>query len=113
MVAPGRRRRWPWLWLGLAGLLVAWGVALALSLLNAVGAADRGVGQVDRAQSQLSGSGITSTATTARLELARQDFAVARNDLSAWWVVPLDVVPLAGRQVDAVRDMAQAAERVS
>ncbi|HXW31811.1 MAG TPA: hypothetical protein VEJ21_01870, partial [Acidimicrobiales bacterium] len=109
-MGPGRRR---WFWLGVGGVVVAWAVATALSILGAIGAADRGIDQVDAAQSRLSGSGITSPETVGMLDRARSDFATAKADLSAWWVVPLDVVPLAGRQVDAVRDLAGAAEQVA
>ena len=94
-------------------MVVAWAVATALSILGAIGAADRGIDQVDATQSRLSGSGITSPQTAGMLERARSDFATAKADLNAWWVVPLDVVPLAGRQVDAVRDLAGAAEQVA
>src|SRR5690606_12177035 len=52
-------------------------------------------------------------AALAQLRDAEKRFADANERLASWWTRPVDLVPVAGQQVDAVRSLSDAGERLS
>jgi hypothetical protein len=106
-----RRRRVTW-WVG-TGVVVVWLAAAGIVLLLGLRDAAHAMNEVQQAKAHLSASDLVSGGPGPQLERARQGFTSARGLLDSPLLAPLDVVPVVGRQLRSVQDLAGAAAQVS
>jgi len=106
-----RRRRWPWA-LGVAAVLIAWVVAAALLLLGVDRHVRDGIAAVNAAQGRINATTISDPNAPDLLAPVVADFGRARRDLDNPLLFPIRILPVAGRQVRAVRNLAAAAAQV-
>ena len=105
-----RRRRWPWL-VALA-VVVVWAATAALVLLRVDRDVRDGVSAVSAAQGSLNAATISDAGSPDVLAPVVHDFGSARRNLDNPLLAPLRFVPVAGRQLRAVRNLANAAAEV-
>jgi Protein of unknown function (DUF4012) len=113
--APGRRRlsrRWKITGAVLA-LVVIWAVAVIIQLVVAAGDLRHGEAAVQSARQGLSADGILSGAPAGYLRTAQSDFGSAHGLLASPLLWPVDVLPVAGRQLRSVQDLSGAAGQVA
>jgi hypothetical protein len=96
--------------LAAAGL---WAVAAGLLVVSSAVAARRGQAAVRSAQKLLTATDIADVHAPDRLEPVRRDFSTAHSELTNPIVAPLRVIPVVGRQLRAISDLAGAATRVA
>src|SRR5579871_1882285 len=109
--SPGRsRRRWPWV--VVLVVVLAWVAAVALMLLAVDRHVRAGVAAVSSAQGALNASTISDPNSPDVLAPVVRDFGAAHRDLDSPLLWPVRLVPIAGRQVRAVRNLANAAQQV-
>ncbi len=97
----------------LVALLVAWGVAVALLLLQADHRLRAGIAAADRARAGLTLADLTDGGAGRSLQAAGADFTAAHRGVSSPWVAPLRVLPYVGTQVRSVDALSQAAATVA
>ena len=95
------------------GVVVVWlvcaGIVLVLGLLDA----GHGMSEVQQARGRLSASDLVSQDAVLPLRSARADFSSSAGLLHSPLLVPLELVPVIGRQVRSVQDLSTAAERTT
>jgi hypothetical protein len=97
----------------LLALFVLWVVASAIDVFVAARHVRQGADEVQAAKSSLSADGLLSGAPLGPLRSAAADFSSAHRLLSSPLLWPVDVVPVLGRQLRSVQDLAVAAGQVS
>ena len=97
----------------LIGLVVVWLVGAGIVLVFGLLDASHGMSDVQKAKSRLSASDLVSRAALAPLRTARSDFSSSEGLLHSPLIVPLEILPVIGRQVRSVQDLSTAAERTT
>ena len=112
---PGRRRfsRRRKITLAIVAVVVVWALAVAVTFLIAAQHIRHGEAAVQSARSGLSADGILSGAPVGSLRSAQSDFSSAHGLLSSPLLWPVDVLPVAGRQLRSVQDLSRAAQQVA
>jgi len=113
--APERRRfsrRWK-ITAAVVALVAIWGGAAVIELVVAADHLRHGEAAVQSARQGLSADGILSGAPVESLRTAQADFASAHGLLSSPLLWPVDVLPVAGRQLRSVQDLSAAAGQVA
>jgi Protein of unknown function (DUF4012) len=90
-----------------------WAVAVVVDVVIAADHLHHGQDAVDSARQGLSADGILSGAPTASLRSAQSNFTSAHGLLSSPLLWPVDVLPVAGRQLRSVQALSGAAEHVA
>ncbi len=93
----------------LTGVVVAWVAVVGLTLLGAYRHDRTGLGALAVVRARLSASSVTGTSMIRVLDSAESQFADAHRALGSWWMAPMTVVPVVGRQVESVTDLSAAA----
>ncbi len=112
---PGPRRfsrRWK-ITAAVVALVVIWAAAAVVELVVAAEHIRHGQAAVESARQGLSADGILSGAPVESLRSAQSDFSSAHGLLSSPLLWPVDVLPVAGRQLRSVQDLSEAAEQVA
>ena len=107
------RRRRRTVVLVVLSLLVLWVAASAVDVLLAARHVQQGANQVETARGSLSADGLLSGAPLAPLRSAESNFSSAHGLLSSPLLWPIDIVPVLGRQLRSVQDLAVAANHVA
>jgi len=94
-------------------VVVAWGAVVGLTLLGAYRHDRSGLAILSVVRARLTASSVTGTATSDALVAAEGQFAAARRSLGSWWMDPVTVVPVVGRQVQSVTDLSAAAATIA
>jgi hypothetical protein len=94
-------------------VVVVWVVVDIVILVLAAGHIRHGETAVQSAKQGLSANGILSGAPVASLNSATTSFSAAHSLLSSPLLWPVDVLPVAGRQLRSVQDLSGAAEQVA
>lgn len=94
-------------------LLILWAVAAVIDVVVAADHIHHGEAAVQAARQGLSADAILSGAPVASLRSAQSNFSSAHGLLSSPLLWPVDVLPVAGRQLRSVQDLSSAAERVA
>ncbi len=92
---------------------MVWVVVDIVILVLAAGHIRHGETAVQSAKQGLSANGILSGAPVASLNSATTSFSAAHSLLSSPLLWPVDVLPVAGRQLRSVQDLSGAAEQVA
>ncbi len=96
------------------GVLVAiWAVAAVVDVVVAARHIHQGEAAVQTARQGLSANGVLSGAPVGPLRAAEASFNTAHGLLSSPLLWPVDVLPVAGRQLRSVQDLSGAAEQVA
>jgi hypothetical protein len=114
-VAPGRRRftrRWK-ITAAVVALVALWAIAAVLVVAVAAEHIHHGEAEVQSARQSLSADGILSGAPSQSLHSADSSFSSAHALLSSPLLWPVDVLPVAGRQLRSVQDLSAAAGQVA
>src|ERR1700694_5158257 len=93
-------------------MILAWGTAAAIVLIRVNGHVRAGVAAVSAAQVSLNASTISDPKSPDLLAPVVADFGAAHRDLDNPLLLPLRLLPVAGRQLRSVRNLAAAAEQV-
>jgi hypothetical protein len=104
------RRRWPWAVLAL--VVVAWLAGAAVLAVRIDRHIRAGITAVTTAQAHTDAVTISNPDSPNLLAPVTADFGAARRDLDSPLLWPVRFLPVAGRQVRAVRNLAAAAEQV-
>src|SRR3984957_13768515 len=113
--ASGRRRfsrRWKITAIVVA-LVVVWAAAVVVDLVVAADHLRHGEAAVESAKQGLSADAILSGEPVGSLRSAQQSFSSAHGLLTSPLLWPVDVLPVAGRQLRSVQALSGAAEQVS
>ena len=94
-------------------VFVLWVAASAVDVLLAARHVHQGANLVQDARNTLSADGLLSGEPLAPLRSAEASFAAAHSLLSSPLLWPVDVLPVLGRQLRSVQDLAVAAGQVS
>jgi hypothetical protein len=94
-------------------LIVIWAVAAVVDVVVAADHIHHGEAAVQSARQGLSADAILSGAPVASLRSAQSSFSTAHGLLSSPLLWPVDVLPVAGRQLRSVQDLSGAAEQVA
>jgi len=105
-----RRRRVVW---GVVVVVVLWLAASAAVLAVGLLHARSGMADVEQAKSRLSASDVVSRSAAAPLRAAGRQFDSAGGLLHSPVLAPFDIVPVLGRQLRSVQDLAAAAGKVA
>jgi len=113
--APGRRK-----WstrrkviLTVVALVAVWAVAAVIDVVVAAEHIHHGEASIQSARQNLSADSVLSGAPVGPLTAAETSFSSAHGLLSSPLLWPVDVLPVAGRQLRAVQDLSGAAEQVA
>jgi hypothetical protein len=109
--APARRRR-RWLWALLALVIVAWIAGVVVLAVRVDRHIRAGIAAVSTAQANTDAISISNPNSPDLLAPVSADFGAARRDLDNPLLWPVRWLPVAGRQIRAVRNLAAAAEQV-
>jgi len=94
-------------------LVVIWAVAAVIDVVVAADHIHHGEAAVQSARQGLSADAILSGAPVGSLRSAQSSFSTAHGLLSSPLLWPVDVLPVAGRQLRSVQDLSGAAEQVA
>src|SRR3984957_6821068 len=94
-------------------LVAIWAAGAVIELVVAADHLRHGESAVQSARQGLSADGILSGAPVGSLRSAQADFASAHGLLSSPLLWPVDVLPVAGRQLRSVQDLSAAAGQVA
>lgn len=97
----------------LVAVVVVWGLAVIVEALLAYQHIHQGQAQVQAARSKLSANEVLTGAPEGDLNAAASSFSAAHGLLSSPLFWPVDVFPVAGRQLRSVQDLSGAAEQVA
>jgi hypothetical protein len=113
--APRRRRftRRSKITAAVVAVVALWIVAAILDVVVAADHVHQGEAAVQSARQGLSADGILSGAPVGSLRSAESSFSTAHGLLSSPLLWPVDVLPVAGRQLRSVQDLSGAAEQVA
>lgn len=95
------------------GIIIAWLAGAAVVTVIGLEEASHAMQDLDQAKSELSASQVITAAPEAELRKAHQEFADASGLLDSPILSPAAILPVIGRQVTSVRDLAHAATQVS
>ena len=95
------------------GIVVAWIAAAAVVTAMGLRDASHAMQELQQAKAELSASQVETAAPEAALRQAQQEFSDASGLLDSPLLSPGIVVPVIGRQITSVRDLAHAASQVS
>lgn len=111
------RFRWPrrrWLaFVVIVGLVALWGVVAAREMILTADAAQSGQDRLARVRDELGPTELSRGAGLAEVRRAHADFDRAHDHARSWWVAPLRLLPVVGRQVRSVDALTAAAARVT
>ncbi|MDA8275059.1 MAG: DUF4012 domain-containing protein [Actinomycetota bacterium] len=96
-----------------ASVVVAWAAVVALTLLGAYRHDRSGLGALAVVRARLSASSVTGTGMSRQLTAAESQFVDAHRALVSWWMAPLSVVPVLGRQLQSVTDLSGASATIA
>jgi len=99
--------------LAIVVVVAAWLGLVALLVDRAAGRVHAGLAAVTAAQSGIQASSITNGSAAGLLKPVKSDFGAARADLDSPILLPVRLLPVLGRQLLAVRDMASAAQQIA
>ncbi|MGH9060936.1 MAG: DUF4012 domain-containing protein, partial [Acidimicrobiales bacterium] len=114
--ALGRRRRLPrlrWFMAAAVVLIVAWLAWCALLTLRAVHQLQQGQAAVTQVRGEVSTADLADNRAAPALDRAAAQFTAAHRNLDSAWLVPLHVLPYAGRQLRAADALSGAATIVA
>jgi hypothetical protein len=94
-------------------VVVIWGVAVIVEAVLAYNHIHQGQAEVQAARAKLSANEVLTGAPEGDLRAAANSFGAARSLLSSPLLWPVDVVPVAGRQLRSVQDLSGGAEQVA
>ena len=94
-------------------VVILWAICAAILMLLGIRDASRAMQDLDRAKSQLSAQDVVGSTADSALQSARQEFSSASSLFDNPILSPALVIPVVGRQVTSVRDLAHAATQVS
>lgn len=110
-------RRWLVIVVVVGLLVILWVLAAGLQLARGVSDARAGMADINDARAHLSAADAVGTATTNRtvvfLHQADAEFTSARSRLESSLLAPVDILPVAGRQLRSVQALAGAAALAS
>ena len=104
------RRRWPWALVVL--VVIGWIGAVGVTLLRVNRHVRDGVAAVSAAQGRLDAATISDPQSPDLLAPVVAAFGAAHRDLDSPLLAPIRFLPVAGRQLRAVRNLAAAAQQV-
>jgi hypothetical protein len=107
-----RSRRWKIMAVVVA-VVAAWGIAVIVEVVLAYDDVHQGQAEVQAAKSKLSANDVLTGAPVADLRSAANSFSAGRSLLSSPLLWPVDVLPVAGRQLRSVQDLSGAADQVA
>ena len=113
--APTRRRRsrrWR-IVAAVVAVVVVWGVAVVVEVVLAYDHIHQGQAEVQAAKGKLSANEVLTGAPVGDLHAAADSFSAAHSLLSSPLLWPVDVLPVAGRQLRSVQDLSGAADQVA
>jgi len=99
--------------LAVGALVVIWAVAAIVDVAVAAEHIHQGQSAVQSARRGLSADGVLSGAPVGPLHSAAASFSAAHGLLASPLLWPVDVFPVAGRQLRSVQDLSAAAEQVA
>ena len=94
-------------------VVVIWGVAVIVEVVLAYNHIHQGQAEVQAARARLSANEVLTGAPEGDLRAAANSFGAAHSLLSSPLLWPVDVLPVAGRQLRSVQDLSGAAEQVA
>ena len=109
---PWSRRRRLIFW-GIAALVVLWGLAVGVTLAKGIREASQATAEVTQAKNNLSAADLVSGGPGPQLRAAGAEFRQAKSLLDSPLMAPIDILPVLGRQLRSVQDLAGAAGQVS
>ena len=96
----------------IGAIVLVWGIAAILEVVLAYEHIHQGQAQVQSAKGELSANDVLTGAPVGNLRAAADSFSAARSMLSSPLLWPVDVLPVAGRQLRSVQDLSGAADQV-
>ncbi|HEY7948608.1 MAG TPA: DUF4012 domain-containing protein [Acidimicrobiales bacterium] len=100
-------------WSAVAGLVLVWLAACAVVLLLGIRDASRATAEVNLAKNHLSAADLVSGGPGPQLKAAGAEFSRAKSLLDSPLLAPIDILPVLGRQLRSVQDLAGASAQVS
>jgi hypothetical protein len=97
----------------LVAVAAVWGVAVLVEVVLAYDHIHRGQAEVQAARGKLSANEVLTGAPVGDLRAAANSFSAAHGLLSSPLLWPVDVLPVAGRQLRSVQDLSGAADQVA
>ncbi len=97
----------------LVAVVAIWGVAVIVEVVLAYDHIHQGQAEVQAAKGRLSANEVLAGAPVGDLRAAANSFSAARSLLSSPLFWPVDVLPVAGRQLRSVQDLSGAAQQVA
>jgi hypothetical protein len=94
-------------------VVVLWGLAVAVLLVTGLRDARHAMAQVTEAKANLSAADLVSGTPGPQLAQAGAGFSRAKSLLDSPLMAPIDILPVLGRQLRSVQDLAGAAAQVS
>lgn len=107
-----RSRRWK-IVAALVAVVVIWGIAVIVEVVTAYDRIHQGQAEVQAAKGKLSADQVLTGAPVGDLRAAADSFSAAHSLLSSPLLWPVDVLPVAGRQLRSVQDLSGAAQQVA
>jgi hypothetical protein len=92
--------------------VLVWGIAVVVEVVLAYHHIDQGQAEVQAAKGHLSANDVLTGAPVGDLHAAANNFSAAHSLLSSPLLWPVDVLPVAGRQLRSVQDLSGAADQV-
>jgi hypothetical protein len=114
-----RRRHLPWsrrkklIWSAVGAVVVLWLIAVAVVLAMGISDASHATAEVNAAKNNLSAADLVSGGPGPQLRAAAAEFTRAKSLLDSPLLAPIDILPVLGRQLRSVQDLAGAAAQVS
>ncbi|HVC71024.1 MAG TPA: DUF4012 domain-containing protein [Acidimicrobiales bacterium] len=100
-------------WVSVAALVLLWIIAAAAVLAMGVRDASHATAEVNLAKDHLSAADLVSGGPGPQLKAAGAEFTRAKSLLDSPLLAPVDILPVLGRQLRSVQDLAAAAAQVS
>ena len=110
---PPRSRRRRLTYWGVAAVVVFWALAVAVVLAMGLRDASHAMGRITTAKAHLSAADLVAGGPGPDLRAAATEFRQAKSLLDSPLMAPIDILPVLGRQLRSVQDLAGAAAQVS
>jgi Protein of unknown function (DUF4012) len=110
---PPRSRRRKLTYWGIAALVVLWVLAVGVTMARGLRDASHAMAEVTLAKNNLSAADLVSGGPGPQLRAAATQFHQAKSLLDSPLMAPIDILPVLGRQLRSVQDLAGAAGQVS
>ncbi len=110
---PPRSRRRRLTYWGVAAAVVLWAGAVAVVLVMGLRDASHAMARITAAKAHLSAADLVSGGPGPELRAAGAEFSRAKSLLDSPLMAPIDILPVLGRQLRSVQDLAGAAAQVS